>query len=433
MPLLSLPKRLRPSTEPIAEPIAEDAPRSSRSAEIVALLTLSRRTASRFSPPVSVLIAWLWSVAGVALGTFVVALLLTAQWGSTDWSLVTLWVGGWRISHLMPINTSSGLVSLVPMLPGLAVAGILIRASGWLWASLRSHGSAFAASGLAGLATAYFVFAAFVAASPSPQTPNEAPATAGWAALFMLVAASVGWAWLRAAGSASNHLSWLVARAIRIVLLAVGALAALVLTLQLIRNFAEFNAVTNNLLNSGPEPAGAADALWLLLLQLAYLPNLLVWVASYLTGVGFAVGESTVVSPFTVDYGGLPNLPVATLLPSTGLSWAILPPLMVASAAILGGVIVRRAGYGWRLRSRILLAILLAFLTGAAAYFLAAASSGSLGDGRLSLVGPTPSAMALSVVAVTGLGYLTWAIFPSLVADLRPYAGQVGRKVTRGR
>lgn len=249
----------------------------------------------------------------------------------------------------------------------------------------------------------------------------------------MLVLASVGWAWMRETGRASNHLGWLIARAVRTVVLAVGVLAALTLAVQFGLNFAEFSAVTSDLLSGGPQPSGALDAVWLGVLQLAYLPNVLVWVAAYLTGVGFAVGESTVVSPFTVDYAGLPNLPLATLLPSSGLGWAILPPLAVASAAVLGGVMIRRAGFGWRLRSRITVALALAVLTATVAYFLAAASAGGLGEGRLSVVGPAPGAMAWAVAAVTGLGYLAWAVFPSLVADLRPYAGQVGRRVKRVR
>ena len=54
----------------------------------------------------------------------------------------------------------------------------------------------------------------------------------------------------------------------------------------------------------------------LVLLTMAFVPNLVLWTASFTTGVGLPPRSRTaVVSPQSVDYGALPVFPPLAALP----------------------------------------------------------------------------------------------------------------------
>ena len=141
--------------------------------------------------------------------------------------------------------------------------------------------------------------------------------------------------------------------------------------------------------------------------QLALTPNLVLWAVSWLVGPGFAIGAGSFVSPVGTALGPLPALPVLGALPTgdsiLGFAGLLVPVVagFVAGVAVrpalvreLGGLrvtevlgVARGAGVGGGL------------LTG----FLAAASGGSAGPGRLAQVGPDPLAVGLFAALELGL------------------------------
>jgi Family of unknown function (DUF6350) len=63
---------------------------------------------------------------------------------------------------------------------------------------------------------------------------------------------------------------------------------------------------------------GVAGAIALLLLQLAFAPNALIWSASYALGSGFSLGAGSVVAPAGTQLGIVPAIPLLGALPMAG-------------------------------------------------------------------------------------------------------------------
>ncbi|BDZ55596.1 hypothetical protein GCM10025870_26690 [Agromyces marinus] len=65
--------------------------------------------------------------------------------------------------------------------------------------------------------------------------------------------------------------------------------------------------------------AGIDGGLAITLLELALLPNVIIWAAAWMLGPGFALGAGTVVSPSVTLLGPVPGLPLLGGLPAEGL------------------------------------------------------------------------------------------------------------------
>jgi hypothetical protein len=140
--------------------------------------------------------------------------------------------------------------------------------------------------------------------------------------------------------------------------------------------------------------AGAVGTVLLLLLQIGYVPNAVLWAISFALGPGFAFGAGTVVAPTGAALGPLPAVPLLAALPP-GVHAAMpawLAPVVLALPYLAGGI------GGWLLirmapTASIEVAPLWGMATGALAGLLmgilAAFSGGPLGDGRLAAVGPS--------------------------------------------
>lgn len=178
-------------------------------------------------------------------------------------------------------------------------------------------------------------------------------------------------------------------RAMMLVLAALGALAAALLLVSVLRNVGAIVQMWSAL-----EP-GVVGGFVLFLLQLGYLPVLLVWAVAYLTGAGIVLGEQATLSPFiaTTAPVDLPPLPILAILP-TGAPPAMwfLPVVVI----VVGWWAVRRARGSQRTSrtDRVIVATVCAIGSASVLASLAALSSGSLGASRLAQVGPTPSVVA---------------------------------------
>lgn len=159
--------------------------------------------------------------------------------------------------------------------------------------------------------------------------------------------------------------------------------------------------------------------------QLALLPNLVIWTASWLIGPGFAIGTGSLVSPLGTQLGPLPALPVLGALPSGQLAFGfvgLLVPIVVGF--LIGAVLVSR------LRGRLdggplLLAGLGTGVVGGGLLgLLAWASAGSAGPGRLAHVGPDPWAVGICAAIEIAV-----ACVIGMLASRRraPVAGRAGR------
>ena len=127
--------------------------------------------------------------------------------------------------------------------------------------------------------------------------------------------------------------------------------------------------------------------------QLAFIPNLVIWAASWFTGPGFALGTGSTVSPLGTDLGPLPAVPLFGALPAGQLDLAFAGLLVPVVAGFLSATVVRprltRAGVDGLLRLAAA-GLALGFVGGVVLGALAWVSSGSAGPGRLVEVGPSP-------------------------------------------
>ncbi|MBN6190523.1 hypothetical protein JQN58_27070 [Aneurinibacillus sp. BA2021] len=159
----------------------------------------------------------------------------------------------------------------------------------------------------------------------------------------------------------------------------------------------------------------ALGATVLTLAQLAYLPTLIVWAAAWLAGPGFAVGAGTAVSPAGTQLGVVPGIPVFGLLPENTSMWMLIVVLVPVAAGAFAGWAVRSRlvweGTPLGLLQRAVIAVGIAAVTAGVAGLAAELANGSMGPGRLGVVGPAvlPFALALGAEVLVGAAILLLA------------------------
>ena len=166
--------------------------------------------------------------------------------------------------------------------------------------------------------------------------------------------------------------------------------------------------------------AGVDGGIALTVAELALLPNVVIWAASWLLGPGFAIGSGSLVSTGGTLLGPVPGIPLLGALPTEapalGALWLAVPVLLgfVGAWIVSADPLARaRAGAAWWMP--------LAIGVGAAAAaaivlgLLAWWSGGAAGPGRLAEVGPAPWPVAGVAAATVGLG----AVFGGYAARAR--------------
>jgi hypothetical protein len=178
----------------------------------------------------------------------------------------------------------------------------------------------------------------------------------------------------------------------------------------------------------GADPAGAVV---LLLGELAYLPNLVLWAASWVLGAGISLGDGAIVSPTLTQVGLLPAVPVLGAVPGESAGrWVMITWLLVGVAA---GVVAAWTAVSRQRHARFDETSLVGGLTGVVAGLaltaLALLSRGNLGVGRLVGLGPRPFelfVMACSLLGISGMA-------GGLVIGLLARRGGSGQTVARTR
>jgi hypothetical protein len=155
----------------------------------------------------------------------------------------------------------------------------------------------------------------------------------------------------------------------------------------------------------GADPVGGFV---LVLGELAYLPNLVLWGASWVLGAGFSLGDGTVISPTVTQLGLLPAVPVFGAVPAESSGrWVLVAWLLVGVAA---GVVAAWTAVAPRRRARFdetsLVGGLAGVVAGLAVTLVAIVSRGNLGLGRLVGIGPRPFelfVMSCSLLGISGM------------------------------
>jgi len=187
---------------------------------------------------------------------------------------------------------------------------------------------------------------------------------------------------------------------------------------------------------------GIVGGVMLLLLELAFIPNAIVWAVAYLLGPGFAVGYGTVVAPTGNALGALPMFPMLAALPSghgpgqpsgvpAWVSFGVLVTPYLAGA--FGGLLIARVGPTPRVEAAPAWGFACGAATGLVAGVLSAFAGGPLGGGRLTAIGPSGwqvglvTALEVGVAAAVSAGIANWfAAGRGPIEDLAPAAALPG-------
>ena len=363
-----------------------------------------------------------------AIGLAVLTLLVLAGWiaaphgglGLTGVlrAAAALWLIGHHVGFALH---GAGRIGLLPLGLVLLPGALLWRAGRWV---VRSAGFArLSQVGYAALALAvpYAILAAVLALASrsslvAPSLPQAAiagfvlAATAGWLGGARALAP---WAQLASLLSARLRSVLAGATATLAVLAAAGAVLA---GASLGVHLRAYGSV------SGALAPGAVGVGLLLLAQLAYLPNAVIWAVSFMLGPGFAFGSGTVVAPTGSALGTLPRFPLLAALPA-GLHTAFPPWLSVGLLAVpylagaIGGLLLARSAPTPVLEAAPMWGFASGALAGCVLGLLAAFAGGPLGDGRLAEVGPsgwqvgTVAALEMGVAAAICAGAANWLRF----------------------
>ena len=80
---------------------------------------------------------------------------------------------------------------------------------------------------------------------------------------------------------------------------------------------------------------GFFGGILLFILNVLYLPNAAISALSYFSGAGFAVGNNTVISPFSYDIGSVPAFPLFGALPTSSSRLALIALIVIVGAGTL--------------------------------------------------------------------------------------------------
>ena len=180
---------------------------------------------------------------------------------------------------------------------------------------------------------------------------------------------------------------------------ALAVYGGLFLLLSVIVSWAQIRGIHELLL-----PTSMVDSIMIVLAQLLFIPNAIVWALSWLSGPGFYLGSDALHSPTSAPVGPIPAIPLFGATPASA------PGNWVVLALVLFGVAL---GVYLRLRKGTESLLDDLYQGGIAAVVIAAVylvtSLGSalvLGNGRLAFLGPRMSLSALCLFTEVACGVL---------------------------
>jgi len=151
--------------------------------------------------------------------------------------------------------------------------------------------------------------------------------------------------------------------------------------------------------------------------QLALLPNFIALGDTWLTGVGFSIGQGSMVSPMGTELGPVPALPLLAVIPLGSSSLTILFVILPLLAGFAATLLVKshtadlRFSYASATSAALVLGISIGLVAGLEMMLLADFSGGSIGPGRMSAVGATPWLVGLVTFAEVAVASTLAAFF----------------------
>jgi len=341
------------------------------------------------------------SVAWLLLPTSFIALLAWATAGSAtgntgDPLRAALWI--WIGAHSIPFDLSlppSGLAGHLSYLPlGALIFPVLAIRSGVARTIERlDNDSSLVGAARAAFAVGYTLFA--LAASFFSKTDSIRPV---WyfAIIYvlpftLLCAATVG----RRVALGQGFLF-----GSRIIALLLG-LSSIVFGILLLVNISMVKNLTTVL-----QP-GIFGGFLLLLLNILYIPNAIVSTLAYFSGVGFAVGSGTLVSPTSFRLNKIPAMPLLGALPENKSLISLVGVLVIVAA---GALLVT---WTISLDQKVLVQSLIVAVLLAA--FVGYSGSGALITDAMSAVGVSTWKFTLAIAAQLGLGAALAIYLPRLI------------------
>lgn len=367
----------------------------------------------------------------------------------------------WLLIHGVPLDlaaafgASAGTMTLVPL--GLSILPLLLCYRSGRRLARASYEGEFLIPVLSGSVTYALISSAMYGwASPHPQ-----PLQALNAALVPLgiVVAGLMWGGYREARSLSRMVgvdtaeqisqmsqysrwagsyAWAVVRAAVVAFVALIGLGAVLLGIGILAGWSQIVATYQEL------HAGAVGDTAVTLLQLGFLPNLVIYAIAWSTGAGFSFGAGTSVGLTSSDAGTLPMLPILGAVPESMGTFGLVGLLVPLTAGAIAGWWFLREGEDhldeWvalkvpfrplsALISAVVLGMMTGILTSFGALWLGWISYGSLGIGRFTEVGAEPLTFAAHTALTVGAGVtfgmlLSRALVPDSSRELPRFADE---------
>ena len=367
----------------------------------------------------------------------------------------------WLLIHGVPLDlaaafgASAGTMTLVPL--GLSILPLLLCYRSGRRLARASYEGEFLIPVLSGSVTyALISLAMYGWASPHPQ-----PLQALNAALVPLgiVVAGLMWGGYREARSLSRMVgvdtaeqisqmsqysrwagsyAWAVVRAAVVAFVALIGLGAVLLGIGILAGWSQIVATYQEL------HAGAVGDTAVTLLQLGFLPNLVIYAIAWSTGAGFSFGAGTSVGLTSSDVGTLPMLPILGAVPESLGTFGLVGLLVPLVAGAIAGWWFLREGEDhldeWvalkvpfrplsALISAVVLGVMTGIMTSFGALWLGWISYGSLGIGRFTEVGAEPLTFAAHTALTVGAGVtfgmlLSRALVPDSSRELPRFADE---------
>jgi hypothetical protein len=151
---------------------------------------------------------------------------------------------------------------------------------------------------------------------------------------------------------------------------------------------------------------GILGGVLLLILNVLYLPNAAVAAIGYFAGVGFGVGNGTIISPLSHQVPEIPALPLLGALPAGEFHFALIGILIfiAAGVALTSWTLNQRPEVLWQTFTLVLIAVA----------FICWAASGSLMTQALSAVGVSIWKVTLAVGVEMAIGIGLARVLPRL-------------------
>jgi hypothetical protein len=388
------------------------------------------------------------------LGLVVVTMLVLAGWiAAPHFGLGLIGVVRtatvlWLVGHHVTVEVSgAGQIGMLPL--GLvALPGTLLWRAGR--AIVRSHQVTSLREAVATALAVAVPYAALAGALAVASRSKLAAASIPQALLasFVIAFAATGLGAARALAPWAQLGSLMSARTRAVLAGTAGALAVLIAAgamataLALAADVHRFSDVYRTL-----DP-GFVGAALLLLAQIGYLPNAVLWAVAYMLGPGFAVGAGTVAAPTGSVLGPMPAFPLLAALPAgahgSGPGWlgVVMLSMPYLAGAVAGLLVVRQAPTAV-LESAPMRGFCCGLLTGFVLGIGSAFAGGPLGDGRMAAVGPSPwqvtavASLEVGIAAAVTAGLVNWWYvrrrWTGLAGGARRQAGQPAGRGTPSR